>query len=59
MQKELLAILVCPLCKGSLRQVDEPQGLVCEADALFYPIEDGLPLMLATSAQPWPLTEGV
>ena len=56
MQDALLAVLVCPLCKGPLKHLEAVPGLLCEADALLYPIEDGLPLMLASSAQSWPLS---
>ena len=41
---DLLAILVCPVDKGALR--DEPSVLVCTVCGRRYPIEDGIPNML-------------
>lgn len=51
MESRLLAILVCPLCKGPL-QYDRPQQeLTCRADRLAFPIRDGVPVMLETEAR--------
>ncbi|MDQ2779002.1 MAG: Trm112 family protein [Pseudomonadota bacterium] len=51
----LIALLVCPVCKGALvmrRDLDEvPQSLVCLADRLAFPIRDGIPVMLEAEAQ--------
>ncbi|MEE9280846.1 MAG: Trm112 family protein [Myxococcota bacterium] len=53
---ELLAILVCPKCKGELDVVRAPDGveqaLDCPACELSYPIEDGIPVMLVEEARP-------
>jgi len=46
MDKKLLEILVCPLCKGDLIYKKEEQELICKADRLAYPIRDGIPVML-------------
>ncbi len=51
LDKKLLAILVCPLCKAQLRYDAEKQELVCRADALAYPIRDGIPVMLEEEAR--------
>lgn len=51
LDKKLLAILVCPLCKGSLHYNAERQELVCRADALAYPVRDGIPVMLEEEAR--------
>ena len=51
MNKKLLDILVCPVCKGKLhfdRQVPE---LICKADRLAYPIQDDIPVMLEDEAR--------
>ncbi len=51
MDKKLLDILVCPLCKGPLRY-DRPKAeLVCKADRLAYPIRDDIPVMLQEEAR--------
>jgi uncharacterized protein YbaR (Trm112 family) len=46
MDKKLLEILVCPLCKGDLIYKKDEQELICRADRLAYPIRDGIPVML-------------
>lgn len=51
LDKKLLAILVCPLCKGTLQYHAEKQELVCRADALAFPIRDGIPVMLEEEAR--------
>ena len=49
MDKKLIAMLVCPLCKGQLiLQQDE---LICRFDRLAYPIRDGIPVMLEQEAR--------
>jgi len=52
----LLALLVCPVCKGPLelkRDADtqRPTELVCAADRLAFPVRDGLPVMLESEAR--------
>jgi len=54
---ELIELLVCPKCHGALKRVAEPEGLACEACALFYAFEEGLPNMLIDEAKPWPLRD--
>ena len=49
---QLLEILVCPRCKGELRQEEDPPALVCEACALRYPVRDGIPILLIDEAEP-------
>ena len=51
MDKTLLDILVCPLCKGKLEYDKKQQELICKADALAYPIRDGIPVMLDDEAR--------
>ena len=51
MDKKLLEILVCPLCKGSLVYDKSAQELICRADRLAYPIRDGIPVMLEDEAR--------
>ncbi len=45
----LRALLVCPLCRGEL--ADVPDGLLCAAEGLVFPIEDGIPLMVRERAR--------
>jgi uncharacterized protein YbaR (Trm112 family) len=51
MDSKLLEILVCPICKGPLVYRKEVQELVCNADALAFPIRDGIPVMLEEEAR--------
>lgn len=57
LDKKLLAILVCPLCKGELKYRKDEQELVCRADKLAYPIRDDIPVMLADEARTLSLDE--
>ena len=51
MDKKLLDILVCPLCKGPLHYNKASQELICKADRLAYPIRDDIPVMLEEEAR--------
>ncbi len=51
MDKRLLDILVCPLCKGSLHFEANKNELICKADKLAYPIRDDIPVMLVDEAR--------
>lgn len=46
--EELLQILVCAECHGSLAEVGEE--LVCDRCGLRYPVRDGIPIMLPEEA---------
>jgi uncharacterized protein YbaR (Trm112 family) len=49
---QLLAILVCPQCKGVLQHQPEVPALDCASCAVRYPIRDGIPIMLLDEATP-------
>lgn len=51
MDKKLLDILVCPVCKGPLVYLKDAQELVCKVDRLAYPIRDDIPVMLEDEAR--------
>jgi len=51
MDKKLLEILVCPICKGPLAYNKAQQELICKADRLAYPIRDDIPVMLEDEAR--------
>lgn len=57
MDKKLLDILVCPLCKGQLFYNKSEQELVCRFDRLAFPIRDDIPVMLETDARKLSLDE--
>ena len=48
----LLAILACPVCKGSLDLKGDSEGLSCQQCAVVYPIREEIPIMLAEEAVP-------
>jgi uncharacterized protein YbaR (Trm112 family) len=47
--KELLDILACPLCKTPVRL--EADRLICSQCGRRYPIRDGIPVMLVEEAE--------
>ncbi len=49
---QLLAILVCPKCKGELEYRSEEASLTCGACRLRYPVRDDIPIMLIDEATP-------
>lgn len=51
MDKKLLDILVCPICKGTLHYDKAKQELICRRDRLAYPIRDDIPVMLEDEAR--------
>ena len=42
MDKKLLDILVCPICKGTLVYRKDVPELICKFDRLAFPIRDGI-----------------
>ena len=51
MDKRLLDILVCPVCKGPLVYRKAEQELICKACRLAYPVRDEIPVMLEDEAR--------
>lgn len=49
--KKLLAILVCPLCKGDLVYDKDADELICNADHLAFPVKEDIPIMLESEAR--------
>jgi uncharacterized protein len=50
LSQELLAILVCPKCKGDLEYRPAEAVLQCAACRLRYPVRDDIPIMLIDEA---------
>ena len=48
----LLAVLVCPKCKGPLDYRETEGALDCPACRLRYPVRDDIPIMLLDEATP-------
>jgi len=51
LDKKLLSILVCPLCKSPLHYDQQAAELICYPDSLAFPIRDDIPVMLDTEAR--------
>ena len=51
LDKKLLEILACPICKGELHYDKKAQELVCAVDKLAFPVRDGVPVMLTAEAR--------
>ncbi len=49
--KELLDILVCPICKTPVKLTDDQQGLKCGTCQRVYPIRNDIPVMLVDEAR--------
>jgi uncharacterized protein YbaR (Trm112 family) len=48
--KEVLAILVCPVCKKPVHPLPDNSGYKCEACKRVYPVRDDIPVMLPEEA---------
>jgi len=49
--KDLLDILVCPLCKATVELKADQSGLKCVQCKRVYPIRDDIPVMLIDEAK--------
>ncbi len=50
--RDLLDILVCPVCKNSLALSPRQDSLLCAHCRVAYPIRDGIPILLVDQAVP-------
>jgi uncharacterized protein YbaR (Trm112 family) len=50
--RELLELLACPLCKGDLKWEKGLSALICEKCGVFYQVVDDIPILLPDSAKP-------
>ena len=48
--KDLLEILVCPLCKAPVELKQDENGLKCVQCKRVYPIRNGIPILLEPEA---------
>ncbi len=51
MDEKLLEIIACPKCKGDLVWDREREILICETCRKYYPIREGIPVLLIEEAQ--------
>ncbi|TAL62241.1 MAG: Trm112 family protein [Legionella sp.] len=49
MDRKIIDLLVCPLCKGKL--LFKKEEVICRFDRLAFPIRDGIPVMLEQEAR--------
>ena len=49
--KDLLEILVCPLCKAQVELKPDQSGLKCVECKRVYPIREDIPVMLVDEAR--------
>lgn len=49
--KELLDILVCPVCKTPVKMTADEKGLKCSTCRRVYPVRDDIPVMLVDEAR--------
>ena len=49
--RKILDIVVCPICKSSLHLDEDKHELICKVDKLAYPIRDDIPVMLVDEAR--------
>jgi len=57
LDRKLLDILACPICKSKLHFDKEANELICRADKLAFPVRDGIPVMLEEEARSIPVLE--
>jgi uncharacterized protein len=48
--KELLDILVCPVCKTPVKMLPDETGLKCSTCRRVYPVRDDIPVMMPEEA---------
>jgi uncharacterized protein len=49
--KDLLAILACPNCRGEVDYKEAEQVIECRACHYRYPVRDDIPVMLVDEAE--------
>ncbi len=48
---KLLEVIACPRCLGRLQYDAKNQRLICRYEQLAYPIENGVPILVAEKAE--------
>ncbi len=57
LDRKLLEILVCPICKKDLVYDKDRKELICLSDLLAFPVKDGIPVMLEDEAREISISE--
>jgi uncharacterized protein YbaR (Trm112 family) len=50
LDRQLLELVRCPDCHGTLTPDDAQTTLTCDACGLVYPVRDGVPVLLVDEA---------
>jgi uncharacterized protein len=50
LSKEILEILVCPVCRKPIHYTPDQSGLKCDVCKRIYPVRDDIPVMLPEEA---------
>jgi uncharacterized protein YbaR (Trm112 family) len=50
-KSELMEILVCPVDKGDLKELETERKLECTKCGRRYPVKEGIPVMLEDEAE--------
>ncbi|NLV23547.1 MAG: Trm112 family protein [Deltaproteobacteria bacterium] len=50
--EKLLAILICPQCRGKVVAGSQGSFLICRPCGIAYPVRDGIPRMVVSEAVP-------
>lgn len=48
---QLLAIIVCPACRGELTEASQAEELLCAGCGNAYPVRDQIPVLLVDEAR--------
>lgn len=59
MNKKLIPLLVCPVCKGKLEYIKKKDELQCHRDGLAYPVRAGIPVLLEVDARKIKVTKNI
>jgi hypothetical protein len=51
LDKELLDILACPVCKADIHYDKKENFLICKSCKRAYPVKDDIPIMLEEEAK--------
>ena len=50
LDKELLDMLICPKCKGSIKLSHDSEYIICDNCHLAYKLDNNMPIMLIDNA---------
>ena len=59
MNKKILQLLVCPVCKGKLEYIKKSDEMLCHRDGLAYPIRADIPVLLEIDARKIETTKNI